>query len=267
MCNWQVTSRLLFLLVLPHHSQSTCSSDLRLSIALSAHFPNKAGSLHSFPTLQPLCHQYPQQPSPLCSGGPTLVTFHHGRAGGPGPPQVHAFGAAEPSASLPSSSNPIASAPDGHLSLQGQLCSCQYTCPQCQKYLHFILQSQAHLHLILFSLFPLSSVPPTYSSVPRKSSSPPPKAPFLCFLRLSRRYKQVEIPAVHENQSNTNRGFPGGSASKASAYSAGDPGSIPESGRSPGEENGNPLQYSCLENSMDRGAWWATVHGVTKSRT
>ena len=40
-----------------------------------------------------------------------------------------------------------------------------------------------------------------------------------------------------------------------------------ESGRSPGEGNGNPLQYSCLENSMDRGAWWATVHGVAKSQT
>ena len=45
---------------------------------------------------------------------------------------------------------------------------------------------------------------------------------------------------------------------------AGDVGSIPGSGRSPGEENGNALQYSCLENSMDRGAWWAVVHGVTK---
>ena len=45
----------------------------------------------------------------------------------------------------------------------------------------------------------------------------------------------------------------------------GDAGSIPGSGRSPGEGNGDPLQYSCLENSMDRGAWWATVHGVTKS--
>jgi len=44
-------------------------------------------------------------------------------------------------------------------------------------------------------------------------------------------------------------------------------GSIPESGRSPGGGNGNPLQYSCLENSMDRGAWWATVHGVAKSQT
>ena len=48
---------------------------------------------------------------------------------------------------------------------------------------------------------------------------------------------------------------------------AGDPGSIPGSGRSPGGEHGNPLQYSCLENPMDRGAWWATVHGVTKSQT
>ena len=47
----------------------------------------------------------------------------------------------------------------------------------------------------------------------------------------------------------------------------GDPGSIPGSGRSPGERNGNPLQYFCLENSMDGGAWWVTVHGVIKSRT
>ena len=46
---------------------------------------------------------------------------------------------------------------------------------------------------------------------------------------------------------------------------AGDPGLIPESERSPGAGNGNPLQYSCLENPMDRGAWWATVHGVAKS--
>ena len=47
----------------------------------------------------------------------------------------------------------------------------------------------------------------------------------------------------------------------------GDPGLIPGSGRSPGEGNGNPLQYYCLENPMDRGAWWATVHGVAKSQT
>ena len=61
--------------------------------------------------------------------------------------------------------------------------------------------------------------------------------------------------------------FPGGSDRKASAYSAGDPGSIPGFGRSPGGGNDNPLQYSCLENPMDGGAWQATVHGVKKSRT
>ena len=55
--------------------------------------------------------------------------------------------------------------------------------------------------------------------------------------------------------------------SKVSAYSAGDPGSIPGWGRSPGEGNGNPLQYCCLENPKDGGAWWATVHGVAKTRT
>ena len=59
--------------------------------------------------------------------------------------------------------------------------------------------------------------------------------------------------------------FPGGSDGKASACNAGDLGSIPGSGRSPGEGNGNPLQYSCLENPMDRGAWWATVQRVAKS--
>ena len=62
-------------------------------------------------------------------------------------------------------------------------------------------------------------------------------------------------------------GFPGGSEVKVSACNVGDLGSIPGSGRSPGEGNGNPLQYSCLENPMDRGAWRATVHGVAKSRT
>ena len=60
--------------------------------------------------------------------------------------------------------------------------------------------------------------------------------------------------------------FPGGSDGEASAYNAGDPGSIPGLGRSPGEGNGNPLQYPCLENLLDKGGWWATVHGVAKSR-
>ena len=63
------------------------------------------------------------------------------------------------------------------------------------------------------------------------------------------------------------KGFPGGSGSKEPSCNARDRGSIPGSGRSPGEGNGNPLQCSCLENSMDRGAWLATVHGVEKGRT
>ena len=62
-------------------------------------------------------------------------------------------------------------------------------------------------------------------------------------------------------------GFPDGSVGKKSPVTAEDTGSIPGSGRSPGEGILNPLQYSCMENSMDRGAWWATAYGVTKSRT
>ena len=63
------------------------------------------------------------------------------------------------------------------------------------------------------------------------------------------------------------RGFPGGSGGKVSDCNVGDLGSILGSGISPGEGNGNPLQYSCLGNPIDGGAWWATVHGVAKSRT
>ena len=64
-----------------------------------------------------------------------------------------------------------------------------------------------------------------------------------------------------------NLDFLGGSDSKVSAYSVGDLGSIPGLERSPGEGNGNPLQYSCLENSMDRGIWQAIAHGTAKSQT
>ena len=63
------------------------------------------------------------------------------------------------------------------------------------------------------------------------------------------------------------QGFSGSSNGKESAYNAGDPDSIPGSGRSPGEGNGNSLQYSCLGNPMDRGAWQAAVHRVAKIRT
>ena len=62
-------------------------------------------------------------------------------------------------------------------------------------------------------------------------------------------------------------GFPGGSGGKVSACNAGNPGLIPGSGKAPGEGNGNPLQYSCLENPMEGGVWQAIVHGLAKSRT
>ena len=68
------------------------------------------------------------------------------------------------------------------------------------------------------------------------------------------------ISCLFDN-SYSDRGFPGGAEVKASACNVGDLGSIPGLGRSPGEGNGNPLQYSCLENPVDGGAWWATVHG------
>ena len=62
-------------------------------------------------------------------------------------------------------------------------------------------------------------------------------------------------------------GFPGGSDGKESTCNAGDPGLSPKLIRSPGEENGYPPLDSCLENSMDIGTWWASIHGITKSQT
>ena len=77
----------------------------------------------------------------------------------------------------------------------------------------------------------------------------------------------LEIPLEKGQSTHSNiLGLSWWLSGKESACNAGDPGSIPGSGRSPGEGIGNPLQYSCLENSMDRGACWAT-HGITKSQT
>ena len=87
---------------------------------------------------------------------------------------------------------------------------------------------------------------------------------FFCFFFFEKK-KRVIFSLFRRNY--TYRDFPGGADSKVSAYNVGDVGLIPGSGRSSGEGNGNPLQYSCLENPVDRGAWWATVHGVAKSRT
>ena len=78
------------------------------------------------------------------------------------------------------------------------------------------------------------------------------------------------ISMLNGNPHSSKMGFSGGSGAKnlpASAGATGDVSSIPGSKRSPDEGNGNPLQYSCLEKPSDRGVWWATVHGVTKSQT
>ena len=75
------------------------------------------------------------------------------------------------------------------------------------------------------------------------------------------RKKPTNLSLFHVQYKN----FPDGSMVKNLSANAGDLGLIPGSGRSPGEGNGKPLQYSCLENPMDKGAWWTTVHGVTKS--
>jgi len=74
-------------------------------------------------------------------------------------------------------------------------------------------------------------------------------------------------PPVNICTNKRSRGFPGGSDSKKFAHSAGDLGLIPGLGRSPGGGHGNPLQYSCLENSTDRGAWQTAIQGVAKSWT
>ena len=80
-------------------------------------------------------------------------------------------------------------------------------------------------------------------------------------------YLQMKITFLDCFEVKSGHSFLGGSDGKASVYNAGDLGSIPGLGRSPGELNGNPLQYYCLENPRDRGAWQATVHGLAKSRT
>ena len=76
---------------------------------------------------------------------------------------------------------------------------------------------------------------------------------------------QYEGPLIHQELQLRNDLISYSSVGKEFACSAGDPVSIPGLGRSPGEGNGNPLQYACLENLMDRGIWWIAVHGVTKS--
>ena len=97
---------------------------------------------------------------------------------------------------------------------------------------------------------------------------PSPLYPLCCFFSSHRRilevHRSLSVSCVHPHMYLY---ITGGSDSKKSAHKAGDPGLIPGLGRSPGEGNGNPPQYSCLGNPMNRGAWGATVHGVTKRWT
>ena len=106
---------------------------------------------------------------------------------------------------------------------------------------------------------------PTFC-VKSNNSLPTPRC-FTLFLKVLKSMIHFDLTFVWSvNTSSSSWGFPGSSVSKESACSAGDSGLIPGSGRSPGKRNGNPLQYSCLENPMDRGTWWATVHGVARAR-
>ena len=77
----------------------------------------------------------------------------------------------------------------------------------------------------------------------------------------------IQLLRFHASRAGSMALIPAASDSKESACNVGDPGSIPGLGRSPGAGNGNPLQYSCLENPTDRGAWWATRHGVPETWT
>ena len=90
---------------------------------------------------------------------------------------------------------------------------------------------------------------------------------FICLLRTEGSTQSHNVKVLSSNLSEHSLGFPGSSAGKESTKNAGDPDSIPGSGRSLAEGNGNPLQYSGLESSMDGGACWATAHGVAQSRT
>ena len=83
---------------------------------------------------------------------------------------------------------------------------------------------------------------------------------FLFYFWVSLYFSQL----IFDSKSSISLGFPHNSVGKSSACNAGDLGLIPGLGRSPGEGNGNPLQYSCLENSMDRGSWQATVHRIAR---
>ena len=109
------------------------------------------------------------------------------------------------------------------------------------------VMSSAYLRLLIFLLAIL--IPACVSGSPQ-----------------ARKLPEKECSPTHQQIIGLKLDLPGSSVSKESACSAGDPGLIPGWGRSPGEGNGKPLQNPCLENPIDKGAWWAAVHGVAKSQ-
>ena len=126
-----------------------------------------------------------------------------------------------------------------------------------RKFSHFLTDQNVEKHFFFFFL------PIQYSSYLFVIETIHPYYGFLVAQLVKKTTCNVEDLAWEGGYG----GFPSGSDGEESACNSGDPGSIPGSGRSPGEGNGNPLQYSCLENSMDRGAWQDIVHGIAKSWT
>ena len=116
----------------------------------------------------------------------------------------------------------------------------------------FIFSSTSHFHY--WNIFPFNQ-----DSHIRKVIT-------LLFM-IAKRKGTINVNNENSLNKGDEMGFPGASHGKEPTCNVGDPDSVPGLGRSPGEGNGNPLQYSCLENSMDRGAWQATVHRVAKSGT
>ena len=132
-------------------------------------------------------------------------------------------------------------------------------CPEDQMLFEFSTDNlalcnslQCHYYRSLYCLIVLANLEDEF----KIASCPENTLPALPML------SQQGLPSISKSF-----GFPGSSVNKESACNVGDPGSIPGSGRSSGDGNGNRLQYSCLENPMDRGVWQATVHGILSSQT
>ena len=128
-----------------------------------------------------------------------------------------------------------------------------------------------HTHAFTFSDFPFTQFSQLKDFIPRTPPSITTSIPYIHYFHLEFPpyipFSSMNLSVMPQTEFILYFLFPCGSDGKESACNARDPGLIPGLGRSPGKENGNPLQYSCLENSLDRGVWWVTIHGVSKSQT